>query len=102
MRPIKVSQTGTGSKVIPVDRFRDTATLQLVVSGTVTWNVKVTADNVYRDPTPYTWFDPPGGAFGSSANGLTVLTLPVMGLQLNVTAGTGTATLTVLQSCSEG
>jgi hypothetical protein len=101
MRPIKVSQTGEGSKVIPLDRFRDSTTLQVVVEGTVTWNLKWTADNVYRDAAPYQWNDPLGGAFGSSANGNSHLTYPVMALQLNVTAGTGTAALTVLQACSE-
>lgn len=101
MRPITVSQTGTGSKVIPVDRFRDSMSLQVVVTGTATWNIKWTADNVYRDAAPYQWNDPPAGALGGSASAVAHLTFPMMALQLNVTAGTGTVEVTVLQAYSE-
>lgn len=101
MRPIKVSLTGVGSKVIPVDRFRDSMSVQVTVEGTATWDIKWTADNVYRDAGPYKWNDPPGGALGASADGQAQLTHPMMALQLNVTAGTGTAHLTVLQAYSE-
>ena len=101
MRPIKVSQTGVGSKVIPIDRFRDSTSLQVNVTGTATWTIQWTADNVYREEGPYQWNDPPAGALGGSADAAAVLTFPAYALKLEITGGAGSVELTILQAYSE-
>jgi hypothetical protein len=97
MRPLTVSQTGVGNKVIPVNRFDDTTTLQVDTSGTVTWAVEWTADNPQL-PGP-SWSDLIGGAFGGSGPSATFFGYPVRALRLSVSAGDGTATLKILQAC---
>lgn len=60
---------------------------QAVVSGTSTYNVEVTLNGT-------TWT---AVASGLSANSVGSIAYPVVGIRLNLTAGTGTVTLTVLE-----
>jgi len=75
--------------------------LAVVVTGTITYKVQYTFDNVFAkgyDPTAgtSTWFDHPTLTGTTSAN--SNIAYPVTGIRLTTTAGTGTATLTIIQA----
>jgi hypothetical protein len=68
-----------------------------VVTGTATYNVEHTFDDVQNAAVTPTWFQ------NTALNGQTgtaqgSYSFPVAALRLNVTAGAGTVTMTVLQS----
>lgn len=100
MRPVIVSQTGTGrSALIPMDREQAPFNVGLgcVVTGTVTYNVEHTFDDVQNPAVTATWFQNSSmAALTSNASGS--YTFPVRAISINVTAGAGTVTMTVIQS----
>ena len=102
MKPVNLSLTGVGnSAVYAVDTYISPSNMGLavVVSGTITYKVQYTFDNVFAagyDPTAGTWFDHPTLVGTTSAN--SNVAYPVTGLRLITTAGTGTATLTIIQA----
>lgn len=87
-----VSQTGTGqtSAIIPLPGNPFNVGFGVVVSGTVTYSVQHTFDNT-------NWFDHEA-VVGATDNQDGNYAYPVAGIRLNVTAGTGTATLTTIQA----
>ena len=98
MRPVIVSQTGVGTKVVPVDYLQVPPRISAagIVTGTATFNIEHTYSNV-NDPTVTpVWFAPTADS-GKSANYDKGFEFPIMGIRLNVTAGTGSVALTVLQ-----
>jgi len=104
MRPVNFSLTGVGnSAVYPVDNYISPSNMGLavVVSGTITYKVQYTFDNVFADgydPTAgtSTWFDHPTLVGTTSQN--SNIAYSVTGIRLITTAGTGTATLTIIQA----
>ena len=104
MQPVNLSVTGVGnSAVFPVDTYVAPSNMGLavVVTGTITYKVQYTFDNVFAkgyDPTAgtSTWFDHPTLTGTTSAN--SNIAYPVTGIRLTTTAGTGTATLTIIQA----
>lgn len=104
MKPVYLPLTGVGnSPVYVVDNYISPANLGLavVVSGTITYKVQYTFDNVFANgysPTAgtSTWFDHP--TLVGSASGNSNVAYPVTGIRLVTTAGTGTATLTIIQA----
>lgn len=102
MRPAIVSVTGVNvSKVVPPDWNSSPFNVGIgcVVFGTATYTVEHTFDDVFDpafNPATATWI---------ANTGLTAQTttkdgnyaFPVRGIRLNVTAGTGTVTMTVMQ-----
>ena len=104
MKPVNLSVTGVGnSNVFPVDTYVAPSNMGLavVVSGTITYKVQYTFDNVFAqgyDPTAgtSTWFDHPTLTGSTSAN--SNIAYPVTGIRLTTTAGSGTATLTIIQA----
>lgn len=104
MQPVNLSLTGVGnSSVYPVDTYVAPTNMGLavVVTGTITYKVQYTFDNVFAQgysPTAgtSTWFDHPTLVGSTSAN--SNIAYPVTGLRLITTAGTGTARLTIIQS----
>jgi hypothetical protein len=102
MKPVNLSLTGVGnSAVFPVDTYISPSNMGLavVVTGTITYKVQYTFDNVFAagyDPTAGTWFDHPTLAGSSSLN--SNIAYPVTGIRLNTSAGSGTATLTIIQA----
>lgn len=101
MRPINVTVSSqTESATIPVDwRENDfKVSLAVVISGTLTYTVEHTFDNIQDPAVTPTWF-PNSTLTALSANGEASLVSPVRAVRLNVTAFTsGSATLTVIQS----
>ena len=102
MKPVNLSVTGVGnSAVFPVDTYVAPSNMGLavVVTGTITYKVQYTFDSVFAagyDPTSGTWFDHPTLTGSASAN--SNIAYPVTGIRLTTTAGTGTATLTIVQA----
>jgi len=98
MIPITKSQTGVGNtSAIPMDYHgRPEFSLQVVVSGTVTWTVQQTLDDPAGSPT---WFPHPDSNMVSQVvNRQGNYAYLPRAIRLNVSAGTGTATLTVIQA----
>ena len=104
MRPVVLSVTGVNnSGVYAVDNYISPSNMGLavVVSGTITYKVQYTFDNVFAQgysPTAgtSTWFDHPTLTGSASAN--SNIAYPVTGIRLTTTAGSGTATLTIIQA----
>lgn len=98
MRPVRVNQTGVGvSSWVPVN-YRQTPfnmALAVEVTGTVTYTVEHTFENVWSGPTPVPFGT--SGLTAQTANAEGNIVVPVMAVRLNVTAGTGSATMVVLQ-----
>jgi hypothetical protein len=98
-----VSATGVAdSVVIPLDNetLPMTSSLFLAVTGTVTTTVQYTGDDVLAvgfSAGSATWYPHPAMT-GLTANGADNLLFPAKGVRLHNTAGTGTATLKVIQS----
>lgn len=104
MRPVNLTVTGVGtSNVFPVDTYVAPTNMGLavIVTGTITYKVQYTFDNVYAagySPTAGSsnWFDHP--TLVGSASGNSNIAYPVTGIRLATTAGTGSATLTIVQA----
>lgn len=98
MKPQVYSQTGTGTTdpfVVNTNVTPVNIGIAVVVTGTVNYTVQHT----YDSPTPSftTWFNDANLA-SKTATAETNINFPITGLQLVVNSGTGTATMTVVQS----
>lgn len=97
--PSIVTQTGTGTSAwIPVDHTQNAFGIGFgcVVSGTVTYDVQHTFDNIQDStvtPTAFTH----STVIGKTANQDGNYAFPIRAVRLNVSAGSGTVTLTLLQ-----
>lgn len=105
MRPTSVtlSNNASGDTVysdpIVVDIYaRPAIALQVVVTGTATWTVQQTADNVFDGSA--TWFDHPDSDMVSQTGSQQGnYTIPPFAVRLALADGsTGSATLTVIQA----
>jgi hypothetical protein len=104
MRPIVVSKTGEGSSsIVPMDTYQNpfNVTIKVVVSGTVTYTVQSTNDDIQNAAVTPSWDNHPTLA-GLTIAGLGNYAFPVTGIRLNITAGAGTATMTVQQAGMPG
>ena len=108
MRPAVTSITGVGySPVYAVDTYISPSNMGLavVVSGTITYKVQYTFDDVFAkgySPTAgtSTWFDHPTLTGSASLN--SNIAYPVTGIRLTTSAGSGSATLTIVQAGGGG
>ena len=100
MRPIVISKTGTGQSevtALDVDANPFNVGIGVVVSGTVTYTIQHTFDDVWDSNVTPTWFN--HAALNSlSANANANYAFPVTAVRVNVTAGSGTATATFIQA----
>lgn len=96
-RPNNVSLTGVGALIIPVNRFEDSTTVQIAVTGTATWTLKWTLANVMRGDTP-AWAEHPDGAATGTGAGEVIFDFPFTALQLAITAGDGTVSAIIIQA----
>jgi hypothetical protein len=103
MRPITKSVTGVGvSAPIPLDQYISPFNVGfgVVVSGTVTYTVQHTFDNVWAagyTPASGNWFNHPDVA-SETANADGNYAFPVTAIRLSVASGSGTATITAVQA----
>ena len=106
MRPAVFTVTGVGvSNPYGVDTYISPSNMGLAVTvtGTITYKVQYTFDNIYADnyvPASGNWFDHPTLVGSASVN--SNIAYPVNGIRLITTAGTGTATLTIIQAGGGG
>jgi hypothetical protein len=106
MRPAVLTVTGVGSSnPYAVDTYisPNNMGMAVIVSGTITYKVQYTFDNIYANnyvPASGNWFDHPTLAGSASAN--SNIAYPVTAIRLTNTAGTGTATLTIIQAGGGG
>lgn len=97
--PSIVTQTGTGTSAwIPVDYTQANFGIGFgcVVSGTVTYDIQHTFDNIQDSsitPTAFTHVTVTGKTANQDGN----YAFPIRAIRINITAGTGSVTLTVLQ-----
>ena len=99
MRQQIVSQTSVGSSpAIPTDLYISPFNVGfgVVATGTVTYTVQHTFDNVQTVASPV-WFSHPT-ITGKSDNQDGNYAFPVAAVKLLVTAGAGTATMTMIQA----
>ena len=98
-RPTSISKTGTGTTAwVPVD-YRQGVTnigLGVVVSGTVTYDIEHTFDDVF-DPTVTPIAFKNSTLTAQTANKDGTYSAPIRAIRVNNTAGTGVTTLTIIQ-----
>lgn len=107
MQPIRKSQTGVGTTDwIPMDIHRDpfNAGFGVVVDGTATYSVEHTFwPNIFTDATvPADEVFPHETITAQTDNADGNYAFPVTAVRLNVTAGDGTAELTIIQAGIRG
>ena len=106
MRPAVFTVTGVGvSNPYGVDTYISPSNMGLAVTvtGTITYKVQYTFDNIYANdysPASGNWFDHPTLTGSAAAN--SNIAYPVTAIRLNNTAGTGSATLTIIQAGGGG
>lgn len=103
MRPTVFTVTGVGtSNVCPTDHYVSpyNVALNVNVSGVITYTVQYTFDNVFANgynPATGNWTDHPTLTAQTTTKDSNIA-YPVMGIRLKTTAGTGSATLTIIQA----
>lgn len=107
MRPTVLSVTGVGnSAVVPTDHYVSpyNVALNVVVTGTITYTVQYTFDNVFAsnfNPATANWTNHPSLTTQTATKDSNI-SYPVMGIRLTTSAGTGTATITIIQAGGGG
>lgn len=100
MRPTSKTQTGAGSSAwIPLDIKANPFSVGfgVVATGTVTYTVEHTFDDVQNATVTPTAF-PHASVAGETTNQDGNYAFPVRAVRVTVTAGSGSATLTMIQS----
>lgn len=107
MRPVVFTITGTGtSNVMVPDQYISpfNVALGVTVTGTSTYTVQYTFDNALAEgysAASGNWVDHPS-LTAQTASKDSNIAYPVGGIRLNVTAGTGTVRLTIIQAGGGG
>jgi len=99
MRPQVITQSGTGTSAwIPLDYKQAPFNVGMgaVVTGTITFDVEHTFDDVYDSTVTPTAFKN-STIVGKTANTDSNYAFPIRAVRINNTAGTGSVTLTILQ-----
>ena len=101
MRQIRVSTSGVSiSNPVVVDLHgRPEISLQVDVTGSATYSVQQTLDNLYDTTITPTWFDhPDSNLVAATADKQGNYAYVPAAIRLNQTAGAGSAVLTVIQA----
>lgn len=104
MRPVTVTVSGVAvSSPIPMD-FRAqvfNVGFGCEVTGTVTYSVQHTFDDIYNTTLTPVWFNHAFvNAATTSQDGN--YAFPIRAMRLNITAGTGSVTMNVIQTSGQG
>lgn len=104
MRPIVIAKTGTGtSTTAALDHYQSPFNVGLgaVVSGSATYTIQHTFDDIFDATVTPTWFNHPTLASQTaSADGN--YAFPIRGVRINIASGAGTVTLTLIQAGMPG
>jgi len=105
MRPIVITQTGTGTSApVVMDIYQDPVSiaLGLKISGAATSGIQYTEDDPFASGgwgTATTWLNTPDtAATAASASLVSTFTYPVRGIRLVQASGAGTSTLSIIQA----
>lgn len=104
MRPVTLTLTGPGvSAVCPPDIYLNpfNLTLQTLVTGTVSYSVEYTKDDVFSptfNPATANWIAVTAIPAASTTSKEATLISPVRGIRINNASGTGTIVLQIVQS----
>lgn len=109
-RVVEVVTGVANSAPVPMDHRAQffNVGVEVIVSATATYNVQYTLDDIYGTGTinwtSVTTTIPTSGTVltGASTNQVANITIPCSAIRLNVTASTGTVTMTLLQSSGQG
>jgi hypothetical protein len=99
-----ISKTGTGSSnIYAVDYFKCPVNvgIQAVLSGTATYTVEYTLDDITSDSfsaSTATWTGATADLTGASASKNGLLTVPCRGIRLTIASGTGSVVATICQA----
>lgn len=102
MRPVVVSQTGTGSTtpiVMDINKMVFSVGIGCVINGTVNYTVEHSFDDPFTagyTPAGATWF-PHTSLAAKTANADGNYAYPCRAVRLTVNSGSGTVTMTVIQ-----
>ena len=104
MRPVSVTQTGVGTSAgVPVDIYspNNNKGVFVDVTGTATYTVQVTGDDVFDPLVVPVWLNVDSVANANLTNATTdqsgIIAIPCRAIRVNQTAGTGSSKLTVIQ-----
>lgn len=100
MRPKTIQVTGVGTSAwFPVDWYKLPVNISLhaTVTGTITSTIEYTISDIY-DPAVTPIAFPVTGMSGITANTPGNVAFPIRAVRINNTAGTGTTSLTIMQS----
>lgn len=107
MRPVTKTVTGVNASApIPLDNYISPFNVGfgVTVTGSVTYTVQHTFDDIWAkgyNPATGTWFNHPDVA-SQTANADGNYAFPVTAIRLNVSSGSGSATLTAIQAGQVG
>ncbi len=99
-----ITKTGAGSSTIyAVDYFKVPVNvgIQAVLSGTATYTVEYTLDDILADgfvASSATWTGATADLTGANASKNGLLTVPCRGIRLTIASGGGTVTVTLCQA----
>lgn len=105
MNPVVVTVTGVNTSRVIIPDWRAVPFaigVGCVISATATYTVEHTFDDTFDaafNPATATWF-PNSGLTTKSANADGNYAFPVRGIRLNVSASTGSVTMTLVQATS--
>lgn len=105
MRRVVTTVTGVANSApIPMDHRAQVFNvgIAVTVSATATYNVQYTLDDIYNLTITPTWFSMAAPFAAATANASGNQNFPVSAMRLNVTASTGSVTMTLLQSSGQG
>lgn len=105
MRPIRVLVSGVAASApIAISNYTSPVNVGIGVkiSATATYTVQFTFDDIFTagfNPATATWYNSTDTTVvNATANQLSNITVPIVAVRLNVTASTGTATMTIVQA----
>lgn len=105
MRPVRVTVTGVAASApIAISNYTSpcNAGLGIKISATATYTVQFTFDDIFAagfNPATATWYNSTDtGVVNATTNAVSNIAFPVVAVRVNVTASTGTVTLTVVQA----
>jgi hypothetical protein len=108
MRPVVVTQTGTGTSPVIITDYIQTpfnASISTVVTGTVTYTIQHTFDDVYAanyNPATGNWYNHDNtDMVNATSNQNDNFAYPIRGCRINQTAGSGSTQLTYIQGLGE-
>lgn len=99
MTPVNISKTGTGrSAIAAIDSMTNPVNvgIAIVVDGTATFNIETSMEDPVLG-TPTVW-SIPASLSGLTASAVVALTIPCHAVSINVTAGTGTVSASIVQA----